>query len=151
MLDGPTVDTRGTVACGRAERVCPDDGHRFPDSGNPDHLIERIVEMLPISAAGVTLISPGKHPEYVGASDPSALLYEQLQTEVNEGPCVLAYTSGEAVEVPDLKAEERFPQFTPRALAEGLRAVFTFPLRNGDRQLGALDLYRDTPGALTQR
>ena len=30
----------------------------------------------------------------------------------------------------------------------GLKAVFTFPLRHGEEQLGALDLYRDEPGAL---
>ena len=114
-----------------------------------DHLITRTVEMLPITAAGVTLITPGEHPRYIGASDASALLYEKLQTELGEGPCILAYTTGEAVEVPELLDEQRFPKFTPRALAEGMRAVFTFPLRHGDHQLGALDLYRDTPGSLS--
>ena len=123
----------------------------FPIQAILDHLITRIVEMLPITAAGVTLITPGEHPRYIGASDASALLYEKLQTELGEGPCLLAYTTGEAVEVPDLRDEQRFPNFTPRALAEGMRAVFTFPLRNGDHQLGALDLYRDTPGVLSTR
>ena len=31
----------------------------------------------------------------------------------------------------------------------GLAAVFTFPLRQGSKRLGALDLYRDTPGRLS--
>ncbi len=35
------------------------------------------------------------------------------------------------------------------ALEAGLGAIFTFPLRNQDGPLGALDLYRDTPGSLT--
>src|SRR6478736_9871325 len=121
----------------------------FPIQAILDHLIKRIVEMLPITAAGVTLITPGEHPRYIGASDASALLYEKLQTELGEGPCLLAYTTGRAVEVPELRDEERFPNFTRRALAEGMRAVFTFPLRNGDHQLGALDLYRDSPGVLS--
>jgi len=121
----------------------------FPIQAILDHLIMRTVEMLPITAAGVTLITPGEHPRYIGASDPSALLYEKLQTELGEGPCILAYTTGEPVEVPDLRDEQRFPNFTPRALTEGMRAVFTFPLRHGDHQLGALDLYRDTPGSLS--
>ncbi len=30
-----------------------------------------------------------------------------------------------------------------------MAAVFTFPLRRGSGQLGALDLYRDTPGPLS--
>jgi diguanylate cyclase (GGDEF)-like protein len=121
----------------------------FPIQAILDHLITRTVEMLPITAAGVTLITPGEHPRYIGASDASALLYEKLQTELGEGPCILAYTTGKAVEVPELLGEQRFPNFTPRALAEGMRAVFTFPLRHGDHQLGALDLYRDTPGSLS--
>ncbi|CAN5316184.1 hypothetical protein BH18ACT9_BH18ACT9_01260 [soil metagenome] len=40
------------------------------------------------------------------------------------------------------------PTVSEQALAEGLAAVFTFPLRDGDRRLGALDLYRTTAGAL---
>jgi diguanylate cyclase (GGDEF)-like protein len=121
----------------------------FPIQSILDHLIDRIADMLPITAAGVTLISSDELPRYVAASDPLALSYEQLQTELGEGPCVLAYSSGEAVEVPDLRDEQRFPKFTPRALEAGMRAVFTFPLRHGDHQLGALDLYRETPGGLS--
>jgi diguanylate cyclase (GGDEF)-like protein len=120
----------------------------FPIQGILDHLVKRIVDVLPITAAGVTLIEPGLEPRYVAASDPSALRYEQLQTELGEGPCLLAYSSGEAVSVPDLRAESRFPEFVPRALESGLAAVFTFPLRHEDLQMGALDLYRDTAGPL---
>jgi diguanylate cyclase (GGDEF)-like protein len=121
----------------------------FPIQGILDHLVERIVEVLPITAAGVTLIVPGSEPRYVAASDAAALRYEKLQTELGEGPCLAAYHTGEAVAVPDLRAEDRFPKFAPRALDAGLTAVFTFPLRHGDVQLGALDLYRDTEGEMT--
>ncbi|MEY2451814.1 MAG: hypothetical protein QOD92_1388 [Acidimicrobiaceae bacterium] len=120
----------------------------FPIQGILDHLVKRIVDVLPITAAGVTLIAPGADPRYVAASDESALRFEELQTELGDGPCLLAYRTGEAVAVADLRDEVRFPRFTPRAIEAGLVAVFTFPLRNGPEQLGALDLYRDTPGAL---
>jgi diguanylate cyclase (GGDEF)-like protein len=122
----------------------------FPIQGILDHLVERIVDVLPISAAGVTLISEGAAPRYVAASDESALRYEQLQTELGEGPCLSAYTSGDAVATADLRADASFPRFGPAAVDAGLAAVFTFPLRHGDTRLGALDLYRDTPGALSQ-
>lgn len=121
----------------------------FPIQAILDRLVERIVDVLPVSAAGVTLISPGIHPRFVAASGDSALRFEVLQTELGEGPCLLAYHSDVAVEVPDLRIEDRFPQFAPQALAAGLAAVFTFPLGHGDRRLGALDLYRDTPGELS--
>src|SRR6478736_5394497 len=65
----------------------------FPIQAILDHLITRIVEMLPVTAAGVTLISPGEHPRHIGASDASALSYEEQQSELGEGPCLLAYTT----------------------------------------------------------
>jgi diguanylate cyclase (GGDEF)-like protein len=118
----------------------------FPIQAILDHLVERIADALPVTAAGITLISPGRAPLYVAASDPAALRFEKLQTELTEGPCELAYQSGEAVSIPDLCVEERFPRFSAGARVAGLAAVFTFPLRHGDGRLGALDLYRDTPG-----
>jgi diguanylate cyclase (GGDEF)-like protein len=121
----------------------------FPIQGILDHLVRRIVEIMPVTGAGVTLISPGLEPHYIAASDGAALGFEKLQTELGEGPCLAAYHSGEAVSVPDLRREMRFPEFSQRALKAGLVAVFTFPLRHEDRQLGALDLYRDTPAALS--
>ena len=120
----------------------------FPIQGILDHLITRIVEVLPVSSAGVTLISSELTPRYVAASDESALRFERLQTELRQGPCLTAYVSGEAVSVSDLRGDDRFPEFAPAAVAAGLASVFTFPLRHGDGRLGALDLYRDAPGEL---
>jgi diguanylate cyclase (GGDEF)-like protein len=121
----------------------------FPIDGILDHLVKRIVDVVPVSAAGVTLIAPGLEPRYVAASNAAALRYEKLQTELGEGPCLASFSTGEAISVPDLRLESRFPRFTPRALESGLAAVFTFPLHHEDLQLGALDLYRETVGPLS--
>src|SRR5512132_139091 len=83
----------------------------FPIQGILDHLVERIVDVLPVTAAGVTLISAGMAPRYIAASDPFALRFERMQTEIGEGPCLTAYETGEAVAVPDLLVDERFPLF----------------------------------------
>jgi diguanylate cyclase (GGDEF)-like protein len=120
----------------------------FPIQGILDHLVKRIVEVLPITAAGVTLISSGKAPRFVAASNESALRFEKLQTKIRQGPCLAAFDSGSAVSIPDLRADDRFPQFAAEAIEAGLAAVFTFPLSPGQGRLGALDLYRDTPGTL---
>ena len=122
----------------------------FPIQGILDHLVQRIVSVLPISAAGVTLITDTTRPDYIAASDESALRWEQLQTELGEGPCIAAFENGEAVAVADLAEDERFPLYGPAATAAGLAAVFTFPLRDGDAPIGALDLYRTTPGPLDE-
>lgn len=119
----------------------------FPIQMILDHLVERIVEVLPVDGAGVTLIErPGSRTHHIAASDESTLRYEQLQADLTEGPCLLAVDTGQAVQVGDLTVEERFPRFRPPALAAGLAAVFTFPLRHEAFPLGALDLYRRMPG-----
>src|SRR5580698_7524171 len=107
----------------------------FAIQGILDQLVLRIVEILPVTGAGVTLITPTTEPRYVAASDAAALRYEELQTELAEGPCLAAYRTGKAVVVADLRTDDRFRKFSPKALEAGLQAVFTFPLRQGNKQL----------------
>jgi diguanylate cyclase (GGDEF)-like protein len=120
----------------------------FPIQRILDHLVERIVEIMPVSAAGVTLIVDGAPPRFIAASDAAALRFEHLQSEVGEGPCLEAFHTGEAVTIPDISVDTRFPSFAPAAQEAGLAAVFTFPLSHTSGRLGALDLYRETPGPL---
>ncbi len=116
-----------------------------------DHLVLRMVDILPVSGAGVMLMGGRQELHFVAASNDVVLRIERLQNELREGPCLEAYRTGEAVAVDDLRVDARFPRFSPRAWAEGLGAVFTFPMRLQANRLGALDLYRDTPGALSER
>lgn len=113
-----------------------------------DHLVKRIVDILPVTGVGVMLMGEGQELHFVAASDHKVMSIETLQNELIEGPCLAAYRTGERVSVPDLSSDQQFANFSPRALEAGLAAVFTFPLRLGGRRLGALDLYRDTPGEL---
>ena len=113
-----------------------------------DHLVLRIADILPIDSAGVTLISAAGQARHVAASDRSALCFVKLQTELGEGPCIEAHDTGHPVAVPELSSDDRFPEFARRALAEGLEAVFSFPLEDETHRLGALDLYRGTGGAM---
>ena len=122
----------------------------FPIQGILDRLVNRIVDLLPITAAGVTLITLQLSPHYLAASNALALQFERLQSELRDGPCVVAFSSGAPVAEPDLASATRFPKFAAAAVEAGLAAVFAFPIRHGDQPLGALDLYRDTPGALDE-
>lgn len=123
----------------------------FPIQAILDHLVLRIVDVLPITSVGVTLIAPGIHPRLIAASSGAALRLEQLQCELGEGPCVVAFQAGEPVAVADLREDGRFPRFSERARSEGLMGVFAYPLRDRHRQIGALDLYRATPGEMDAR
>jgi diguanylate cyclase (GGDEF)-like protein len=122
----------------------------FPIQEILDRLVRRIVDVLPVTAAGLTVISPGVEPRYVAASDEAALRYEKLQSELRDGPSLATYHTGDAIAVPDLTRDDRFEAFASRAVAVGLAAMFTFPLRHENLTLGTLDLYRDRPGDLSQ-
>ena len=78
-------------------------------------------------------------------------LIEDLQYTLGEGPCVDAYHEDRPVLEPDLVSPltPRWAAFTPAAVAGGARAIFGFPLEVGAVRLGALNLYRDRSGPLT--
>ena len=114
-----------------------------------DHLVLRIVDVLPVTGAGVMLMARDEENlHFVAASNAKVLEIESLQNELGEGPCLEAYRTNEAVAIPDLANDHRFPEFSAGARSKGLAAVFTFPMRLDKHRLGALDLYRDTPGQL---
>jgi len=56
----------------------------YPVQGILERLVGRIVDMMPITAAGVMVISETTGPRYVAASDEAALRYVQLQTDLGE-------------------------------------------------------------------
>ncbi|MFD3444357.1 putative bifunctional diguanylate cyclase/phosphodiesterase [Microbacteriaceae bacterium 4G12] len=120
----------------------------FPINAILDKLVERIVDVLPVTAAGVTLMTDSTNPHYIAASNSAALQLEQLQSSLGGGPCVLAYVSGEAVVSPDISTDSRFEEFAAKSAEVGMAAVFAFPLRHNAGNLGALDLFRDVAGPL---
>ena len=86
----------------------------------------------------------------VGTTNEVSALIEDLQYTLGEGPCVDAYRRRVPILEPDLAADwTRWLAFSPPALEAGVRAVFGFPLQIGAARLGALNLYRDHPGPLT--
>jgi diguanylate cyclase (GGDEF)-like protein len=114
-----------------------------------DRLLDSIIDILPVTGAGVMLMGDRRQLHFAAASDDRIMAIERLQNELGEGPCLEAYMYGLPVSVSDLSADTRFPRFSPRALQDGLAAVFTFPLSLDETRLGALDLYRDTTGPLS--
>ena len=63
-----------------------------------------------------------------------------------------AYREDRPVLEPNLAypATSRWPAFGPPAVEAGVRAVFGFPLQVGAVRLGALNLYSDRPGPLSE-
>lgn len=108
-------------------------------------------EVTEMSGAGIMLMSGAVPRGSVCTSDKVSDLIEQLQYALGEGPCVDAYQQDQPVLEPDLAHPDavRWLAFTEPALEAGVRAIFGFPLQVGAIRLGALNLYRDRPGPLT--
>jgi len=104
-----------------------------------------------VSGAGVMLMSGDVPHGSLCATNEVSQLIEELQYTLGEGPCVDAYLQDRVVAEPDLAdpVTRRWVAFAPPALDAGVRAVFGFPLRVGTVRLGALNLYRDWSGPLS--
>ena len=104
-----------------------------------------------VSGAGIMMMSEDLPLGSLCTSNAVSAAIEDLQYTLGEGPCVDAYRLDRPVFEPDLAdpATDRWLAFTVGALEWGARAVFGFPLRFGSARLGALNLYTDQPGPLT--
>jgi GAF domain-containing protein len=113
-------------------------------------LCQVCAEVTATTGAGIMLMSGDTPRGSICTTDGVSALVEQLQYDLGEGPCVDAYRLGRPILEPDLAhpAAPRWLAFTGPALDAGVRAMFGFPLRAGGLRLGALNLYRDRPGAL---
>ena len=127
---------------------------RLTAVGAPDTETKRLcqvsAEVTQSTGAGIMLMSGEVARGSVCTTDHVSAVIEQLQYDLGEGPCVDAYHLDRPVLEPDLADPEvpRWLAFSRPAVEAGARAVFGFPLRVGAVRLGALNIYRDRPGAL---
>lgn len=110
-------------------------------------LTSRSVELLDVSAAGLLLADPRGELRVVAASSEAARLLELFQLQSDQGPCLDCFRSGRPVAAASLDADHRWPRFADAAGQAGFAAVQALPMRLRDQVIGALNLFRATPGA----
>jgi GAF domain-containing protein len=109
-------------------------------------LTSRSAELLDVSAAGLLLADPRGELRVVAASSEAARLLELFQLQSDLGPCLDCFRSGKPVTTADLSTEERWPEFAAAAGQVGFAAVQALPMRLREQVIGALNLFRATPG-----
>jgi GAF domain-containing protein len=92
------------------------------------------------------------HPTTVVSTGELATDLDETQYEEGHGPCLHAARTGEMTEIPDTRAEDRWPDYTPRAVERGNLSSLSVPLAiDPDAQVsGALNVYAREPGAFDE-
>jgi len=94
------------------------------------------------TASGILLADENAKLRVMAASNERAHLLELFQLQNDEGPCLEAFSTGEAVVHPDLTtANDRWPRFGPEAVRAGFNSVQAFPLRLRSVVIGAMNLF----------
>ena len=111
------------------------------------------LQTLNCSHAGIALFAPDARLEIATVTDPVVAEVYGLQLDSETGPLVTALRERAAVLIRDTTREQRWPEWTAKVAALGVRSVLDAPLVTGDRQsktIGVLGLYSPEPDAFSE-
>jgi GAF domain-containing protein len=111
---------------------------------------QRCVELLGVDAAGLLLADQHGQLHATAASAENARLLQLFELQIDAGPCLDAFRTGQPVVNADLHANhQNWPRFAGAAQAIGYISVHALPLRLHSTAIGALNLFCARPGALS--
>lgn len=114
-------------------------------------LTRMAVELIPgCDHACISTLRQGEALVCAAASDEIARTVDGLERETGEGPCVDAMLGGSFQRDADIAHHSTWPALAELVLSRTpVRGMIGYRLFIDDRRAGALDLFSDTPGALT--
>ncbi len=116
-----------------------------------DDLMGTCLDLLEVDQAGLLLTDPQGNLQRLASSSEEARLLELLQVQTQEGPCFEAVRSGQTIIVDRIgDSRDRWPTFAPRAVSEGFRSVYAFPLRLREATIGGLNLFGSEDDSLDE-
>jgi GAF domain-containing protein len=113
-------------------------------------LVDTMIEVLEVDAAGVLLADPVSGAlDLVASTDDSTRFVEAMRLGAVDGPYVEAFREARTVSIADVETlSERFQEFHDSAVAKGFRSVHALPMRLRNRTIGAVSLFRSEVGEL---
>ena len=112
-----------------------------------DTLLQTVVDLtrsvMPGSPEASVCLLVMDHPSTVVTTGELATELDERQYERGHGPCLNAARTGEVTLIRDTRAEDRWPDYTPRAVEHGNLSSLSVPLDiDADEQVtGALNIY----------
>ena len=115
--------------------------------GTLNGILTAVAETVPgVEDAGVSL-RENRALRTVAASSDLVRRLNDLEHELQEGPCIQAELQERVFRTDDMAQETRWPRFAAAATKAGIRSMLGFRLFITGRTLGALDLYSSQPDA----
>jgi GAF domain-containing protein len=106
-----------------------------------EEIVGYIRDQLDADHAGITMIRPRRRLETVAATDPLVEQADQLQYELDEGPCRDSSWYRETLSS-DLADDKRWPQWARKVATLGIASVLAVELTTVDeRRIGAINVY----------
>ena len=105
-------------------------------------IVAAAVHTVPgVQCAGITAVQGRRKVTTPAATDELVREVDAAQYQTGQGPCLDAAYEHHTVRLSDMAREDRWPQFTARALAMGIRSMLSIQLYVVGNNLGALNLY----------
>jgi hypothetical protein len=125
---------------------------RLYEQGSPTATLEAITQTVLDTVpgaeyAGVTVVESRRRLRTVAATGELVKHIDQAQYRTMQGPCLDALWVEPLISMPDVRAEQRWPQFTAAARRYGLGSMLSLRLFAAGRQMGSLNLYATSPRA----
>ncbi len=121
-----------------------------------DSLLQTVADLtravMPGNPEASVLLLVKDHPATVSSTGDLATDLDETQYEWGQGPCLHAARTGEVTEISDTRTDDRWPDYTPRAVEHGNLSSLSIPLAiDQDAQVsGALNIYARRPDAFDQ-
>jgi GAF domain-containing protein len=112
-----------------------------------DSLLRTVADLtksvMPGNPEASVLLLVKDRPTTVVSTGALATDLDETQYEHGQGPCLHAARTGEVTEIPDTRANDRWPDYTPRAAERGNLSSLSIPLAidQDARVSGALNIY----------
>ena len=129
----------------------------LPGDESYEQTLQRVVDLARQTITGcdtasVTLLSPGPKPAVtVVRTAGLAERVDQVQYQLDFGPCLDAARGQRPVEVVSMRSEERWGPFPGEAIRHGVLSSLSIPLGVRGEPTGALNLYSQGEAAYTEQ
>ena len=121
-----------------------------------DKLLQTVADLtktvMPGNPEASVLLLVRDRPTTLASTGELATHLDETQYEKGHGPCLHAARTGTVTEIPDTRTDDRWPDYTPRAVEQGNLSSLSIPLAIDEEAqvAGALNIYARRPDAFDE-